>query len=147
MSPRTWLVLSTVARHFASCITVASHFIYSSVNYMQTPLIPSCSWCGYGTREWILNDGFGEEVEEAGGAWSTENAFDALEDSDWLEYVLAAEVAEAEALEPRTLAEDKRRPNWPHWEEAIAEELATLKKAGTWRLEEPPRGANTIRSK
>ena len=91
--------------------------------------------------------GFGEEVEEAGGAWSAENTFDALDDSEWLEYILAAEVAEAEALEPRSLAEAKRRPDWPLWEKAIAEELETLKTAGTWRLEDPPLGANIIGSK
>ncbi len=91
--------------------------------------------------------GFGEEVEEAGGAWLAENAFDALDDLEWLEYILAAEVAEAEALEPRSLAEAKHRPDWPLWEKAIAEELETLKTAGTWRLEDPPLGANIIGSK
>ena len=94
-----------------------------------------------------LPGGFGEEGEQAWGVWSVENAFDELEDSEWLEYILAAEVAEAEALEPRTLAEAKRRPDWPLWEKAISEELSTLKKAGTWRLEEAPPGANVIGSK
>ena len=57
------------------------------------------------------------------------------------------ETADVEALEPRTLAEAKRRPDWPFWEKAIEEELAMLKAASTWRLEEAPPGANVIGSK
>lgn len=70
----------------------------------------------------------------------------AAEDNDdegW-EYVLAAEMSEAEALEPRNLAEAKRRPDWPLWEKAIEEELETLRAAGTWKLEEAPAGANIV---
>jgi len=52
--------------------------------------------------------------------------------------------ADVEALEPCILTEVKCRPDWPHWEKAIEEELATLKKAGTWRLEDTPPGANII---
>ncbi len=88
-----------------------------------------------------------EEAEEAGGVWSAESAFDELEDSEWLEHILVAETMEVEALEPCSLAEAKRRPDWPLWEKAISEELATLKTAGTWRLEEAPPGANVIGSK
>jgi transposase InsO family protein len=91
-----------------------------------------------------LPGGFGEETEEAGGVWSAENAFAALKDLEWLEYVLVAEIAAAEALEPSTLAEAKCRPDWSLWEKAIEEELATLKAAGTWQLEEAPPGANII---
>jgi hypothetical protein len=58
-----------------------------------------------------------------------------------------AEMAESEALEPRTLTEAKHRPDWPLWEKAIEEELATLKAASTWRLEEAPPRANIIGSK
>jgi hypothetical protein len=79
-----------------------------------------------------LPGGFGEETKEAGGVWSAENAFAALEDSEWLEYVLVAEIAAAEALEPSTLAKAKCCPDWSLWEKAIEEELATLKAAGTW---------------
>ena len=43
--------------------------------------------------------------------------------------------------------EAKRRPDWPLWEKAIEEELATLDAAGTWELEEAPPGANIIRFK
>jgi len=94
-----------------------------------------------------LPGGFDKEVKETGGVWAVESAFAALEESEWLEHILAAETTEVEALEPRTLAEAKRRPDWPLWENAIAEELATLKTAGTWRLEEAPPGANVIGSK
>ena len=78
---------------------------------------------------------------------TAENVFNELEESDWLEYILATETAEAEALEPSLLAEAKHRPDWPLWEKAITKELATLKTAGTWRLEEAPPGANIIGSK
>jgi len=42
------------------------------------------------------------------------------------EYILVAEISEAEALEPCTLAEAKHCPDWPLWEKAIQEELETL---------------------
>src|SRR5712692_9199296 len=58
-----------------------------------------------------------------------------------------AETTDAEALEPHLLTEAKRQPDWPLWEKAIQEELATLKAAGTWKLEEAPPEANIIGSK
>ena len=60
-----------------------------------------------------LPEGFGEDVEEAGGVWSVENAFDELEDSKWLKHILATEAVDAEALEPRSLVEAKCHPDWP----------------------------------
>ena len=89
-----------------------------------------------------LPGGFGEETEEAGGAWSA--AFEVLEDSEWLEHILIAEITAAEALEPSTLAEAKWCPNWPLWEKAINEELAMLKAVGDWCFEEPLPRANVI---
>ena len=47
------------------------------------------------------------------------------------EYAMAAEIGDAEALEPRTLAKAKCHPDWPLWEKAINEELETLRQAGT----------------
>jgi Reverse transcriptase (RNA-dependent DNA polymerase) len=89
-----------------------------------------------------------EDTEEAGGVWTVEDRVPALlEDFDGLEHVLTAEVADVEAMEPCTLTEAKGRPDWPLWEKAIEEELATLKAAGTWRLEEALPGANIIGSK
>ena len=74
--------------------------------------------------------------------------------SDWImnidvidEYSLVAEISDFEALEPRSLAEAKRRPDWELWEKAIHEELALLQQAGTWELTVAPKGANIVGSK
>jgi hypothetical protein len=73
-----------------------------------------------------------EDTEEAGGVWTVEDRVPALlKDFDRLEHTLVAGVADAEAMEPCTLAEAKHRPDWPLWEKAIEEELATLKAAST----------------
>ncbi len=86
----------------------------------------------------------GEEVEAVdmvAGAWSVEAGLPALRES-WVgfEVALAAETTDSEALEPHNLAEAKRQPDWPLWEQAICEELATLHTAGTWTLEHAPPG-------
>ena len=86
-----------------------------------------------------------ETVKEAGGAWAVVNSMpELLEDFEGLEYVFAAETTDSEALEPRTLAEARCRPDWLLCEKTIQQELATLKAAGTWRLEDAPPGANII---
>ena len=46
-----------------------------------------------------------------------------------------------------SLAEAKRRPDWLQWEQGIREELATLDKASTWELVDPPAGVNIVGSK
>ena len=99
-----------------------------------------------------LQDGVGysgnNDPEEAGGVWTVEDGAPVLlEDFDSIEFVFVTEMADMEALEPCTLAEVKRQPNWLHWEKAIKEELAMLKAAGTWRHEEAPPRANIIGSK
>ena len=63
------------------------------------------------------------------------------------EMAMLTETAEAEALEPASLAEAKWRPDWPDWEQALAEELTTLHEAGTWEIVEPPPGVNIVGSK
>ncbi|PPQ83525.1 hypothetical protein CVT26_004100 [Gymnopilus dilepis] len=63
------------------------------------------------------------------------------------EYGLAAEISEAEALEPRNVREARRRPDWPLWEKAIQEELDVLKGAGTWEMADTPANANIVGSK
>ena len=78
---------------------------------------------GEGQAEWIMAADFAEE------------------------YSMLAEISDLEAFEPRTLAEAKRRPDWPLWENAITEELDTLRKAGTWELTKAPLGANIVGSK
>jgi hypothetical protein len=92
-------------------------------------------------------DDEGEE-EEVGGVWTVHDGTpELLEDFYGLEHTFMAETADSEALEPATLAEAKRRPDWLQWEASIEEELATLEAAGTWRLEEAPPGANIIGSR
>lgn len=61
------------------------------------------------------------------------------------EYALAAEISEAEALEPHNLAEAKSRPG-PLGEKGIQEELSVLKAAGTWERVDAPDGANIVGS-
>ena len=56
-------------------------------------------------------------------------------------------ITEAEAFKPTSLTKAKWHPDWPQWEHSIHEELATLEKAGTWDLVEPPTGANIVGSK
>ena len=95
-----------------------------------------------------LPGAFIEDPKEAGGVWSAEDGEPTLlEDYDSLEYAFVMETLDMEALELWTLAKAKRRPEWLLWEKAIREELAMLKTAGTWRLEEAQPGANIIRSK
>jgi Reverse transcriptase (RNA-dependent DNA polymerase) len=62
-------------------------------------------------------------------------------------YVLVAETSEVEAIEPRSLAEARRRPDWHLWETAIHEELVVLRDAGTWRLTIAPSGTHIVGSK
>jgi hypothetical protein len=90
-----------------------------------------------------------DEVDNiVGGAWTIEEGMPALrEDWDSVETTFVTETADSEVLELRSLAEAKRRPDWPLWEKAIEEELGTLKAAKTWRLEHAPPGANVIGSK
>jgi len=91
---------------------------------------------------------FVEDPVEAGGVWTVDDSLPAMhEDFKGMEYIFTAETADAEALEPHTLTEAKCRPDWPLWEKAIEEDLATLKAAGTWRLEEALPRVNIISSK
>ncbi|PIL23016.1 hypothetical protein GSI_14323 [Ganoderma sinense ZZ0214-1] len=57
---------------------------------------------------------------------------------------MASAQAQEEGLDPASLAEAKRRPEWPRWEEAMKEEMEALSKHGTWRLEHPPPGTNVV---
>jgi hypothetical protein len=82
-------------------------------------------------------------VEEPEG----EETSDVLMADNFVEYAMVADMSEVEGLEPRSLAEAKRGPDWLFWEKAIFEELRTLEEAGTWELVDPPSGANIVGSK
>ena len=60
---------------------------------------------------------------------------------------MATAVSEIEAIDPQSLEEAMRRPDWPKWEIAIQEELSALKKAGTWGIVERPKERNIVKSK
>jgi len=102
----------------------------SATGYASRPAIP------VGIRVPSVSEGVAEEEIE--GENGDENA---------AELVMVVDVTDAEALEPRSLAEAKRSPDWPEWERAIREELTTLEEAKTWRLEAPPADANIVGSK
>jgi hypothetical protein len=90
------------------------------------------------------------EGDLAGAEAAAEKLMAILEaEDDLAELALALSefTADAEALEPTTLAEAKRRPDWPQWEAEIREELATLETARTWKLVDPPPGTNIVGSK
>jgi len=57
---------------------------------------------------------------------------------------LVVDAGDIEPLEPKSLTEAKRLPEWPEWEKAIHKELKTLKDVGTWELTDPPEGANVV---
>jgi hypothetical protein len=65
----------------------------------------------------------------------TENMLEGEGSADWMmmavesdEYALVAQTSVTEALEPRSLAKAKRRPEWHLWEKAIQDELALLRE-------------------
>ena len=68
-------------------------------------------------------------------------------DKDIEEVTLVVDVGDVEPLEPKSLADAKRRPDWPNWERGIREELKTLEDSGTWELTDAPPGANVVGSK
>ena len=64
-----------------------------------------------------------------------------------IEHAMAAAISEIEAIDPLSLEEAKDRPDWPKWTIAIQEELATLKKAGTWEIVDRPKDRNIVKNK
>ena len=63
------------------------------------------------------------------------------------ELAMLTKMAEAVALKPSSLTEEKHCLDWPDWEQVLAEELSMLHEAGAWELVEPSPGVNIVRSK
>ena len=63
------------------------------------------------------------------------------------EVAMGTSLATAEGIEPQSLEEARRQPDWPNLEAVIHEELASLKKLQTWTLVDKPTNANVIGSK
>jgi len=97
----------------------------SATGYTSRPAIPT-------GLQIPSTSGTGAEIEGENGE---ENAADV---------VMVVDATDAEPLEPKSLAEAKRCPDWEQWERGIREELKTLEEAGTWRLEAPPADANIV---
>ena len=64
-----------------------------------------------------------------------------------VEFAMAVAVAEAEAMDPMSLEEARRRSDWLKWDEAIKVELEALRKVRTWGVVERPRGRNVVACK
>ena len=64
-----------------------------------------------------------------------------------IEHAMASAVSEIEAIDPQSLEEAMRRPDWTKWQVAIQDELNALKKAGTWGVVERPKGRNIVKNK
>ena len=62
-------------------------------------------------------------------------------------YALVAETSKVKAVEPQSLAEARRHPDWELWEKGILKELGLLKEARMWELTTPPVDANIVGSK
>lgn len=57
---------------------------------------------------------------------------------------MAAEMGMGSGLEPCSLAEVMKGPDWHHWREAMEEELVALEAHSTWKLVDLPTGANLV---
>ena len=94
-------------------------------------------------REGTHADDVGTDLADSGsmviGAWE----FDANNAA----YALVAGVAETEGLEPETLEEARKRPDWVKWEEAVNAELKSLNEAHTWNVVERPAKTNVVSCK
>ena len=64
-----------------------------------------------------------------------------------IEHAMAVAISEIEAMDPQSLEEAMRRPDWPKWQAAIQEELGALKKAGMWGIVKRPKERNIVRNK
>jgi hypothetical protein len=77
------------------------------------------------------------EADMADGAWEW--------DDEDAAYAMLVRTSKAEALEPWTVDEAQKQPNWPRWDEAIRAELKSLDDAHTWdRVPRPPKPTNVV---
>ncbi len=60
---------------------------------------------------------------------------------------MAVDTSVTEGLDPLSLAEAKRRPDWESWQKAIQEEIHSLVEARTWEVVEKLEGINVVGSK
>ena len=60
------------------------------------------------------------------------------------EHVFSVENSNAEALEPHSLSEAQKCPDWSLWEKAIEEELVMLRAVGTWEVVNAPNEVNVV---
>ncbi|KAL5522329.1 hypothetical protein ACEPAF_2186 [Sanghuangporus sanghuang] len=64
------------------------------------------------------------------------------------EYAFIAAMDDVDIIEPRSLSEARRLPEWRLWEQAMKEELHALESAGTWKKHDfVPEGTNVVGSK
>jgi len=57
---------------------------------------------------------------------------------------MAAKMSEENGLEPRSLQEAMKSPDWLRWKDAIDEERVALEAHNTWKIVEPPKGVNVV---
>lgn len=89
----------------------------------------------------LLPKGIQEGSEMGGMADEEEDAWEVVEVA---EYAMAAVMDGAEGLTP-TFEEARKRADWPKWDAAIKEELASLKANGTFELVERPPNTNVTK--
>jgi hypothetical protein len=57
---------------------------------------------------------------------------------------MLAAMSNACGLEPRSLNEAKKSPDWPRWKEAMDEELVALEAHHTWEVVNKPKNVNIV---
>lgn len=81
-------------------------------------------------------------LDMSASAWKIES------DDECAAYAMHAKTSETEGLEPRTINEAQKWPDWLQWDEAIMAELKSLKDAHTWDVIPcPPKPTNIVNSK
>ncbi|OBZ68228.1 hypothetical protein A0H81_11842 [Grifola frondosa] len=80
----------------------------------------------------------------------TEITIDESEESEVLAYSVGAAASDSLGFDPRSVAEAKRRPDWPKWQEAMRDEIRRLESRKAWVYVDPPprsSGHNVVGSK